>query len=143
MAETTAGTEGPDWSAKAPVWVELWAHLAAPAREVVARATAIGAGTRVLDVGCGSGEFCALVADRGATASGIDAAEGMIAIARRRLPDADLRVGPMEALPWPDASFDVVCGVNSFQFAADTVVALREARRVLRPGGLVAACVWG
>ena len=142
MAETTARTEGPDWSAKAPVWVELWAHLAGPAREAVAEATGIGPGTRVLDVGCGSGEFCALAVGRGATAAGIDAAEGMVEIARRRLPDADLRVGPMEELPWPDASFDVVSGFNSFQFAANLVGALREAGRVARPGGLVAICNW-
>jgi 2-polyprenyl-3-methyl-5-hydroxy-6-metoxy-1,4-benzoquinol methylase len=54
---TTAASEGPDWSAKAPAWAELWARLADPAREVVARATAIGPGTTVLDVGCGSGEL--------------------------------------------------------------------------------------
>jgi SAM-dependent methyltransferase len=142
VTRSTAASEGPDWSAKAPVWVELWAHLADPAREAVAEATAIGPGTRVLDVGCGSGEFCALAAGRGATAAGIDAAEGMVEIARRRLPDADLRVGPMEELPWPDASFDVVSGFNSFQFAADIVGALREAGRVARPGGLVAICNW-
>ncbi|HWM10001.1 MAG TPA: class I SAM-dependent methyltransferase [Solirubrobacteraceae bacterium] len=142
MAETTAGTEGPDWSAKAPVWIELWAHLSDPARAAVADATGIGTGTRVLDVGCGSGEFCALAAGRGAAASGIDAAEGMIEHARLRLPDADLRVGPMEALPWADESFDVVCGFNSFQFAADVAGALREAGRVTRPGGLVSICNW-
>jgi 2-polyprenyl-3-methyl-5-hydroxy-6-metoxy-1,4-benzoquinol methylase len=94
---TTAPTEGPDWSAKAVAWAELWARLADPAREAIARTTAIGAGTRVLDVGCGSGEFCGLAAARGATVSGIDAADGMIEIARRVVPGADLRVGPMSA----------------------------------------------
>jgi SAM-dependent methyltransferase len=107
MIATTAATEGPEWSAKAPLWAELWAHLADPARAVVLEATAVGSGTRLLDVGCGSGELCTQAAARGATVSGIDAAEGMVEIARRRLPGADLRVGPMERLPWDDASFDV------------------------------------
>ena len=109
----------------------------------VADAAGIGPGVRVLDVGCGSGEMCALAADRGAVVSGIDAAEGMIALARRRAPAADLRVGPMERLPWPDGVFDVVTGFNAFQFAASLEGALAEARRVTRPGGVVAICGWG
>ena len=143
MTETSAATEGPDWSSRAAAWVEHWARLAAPARRAVADAAGIGPGMRVLDVGCGSGEFCALAADRGAAVSGIDAAEGMIAFARRRLPEADLRVGPMERLPWPDGAFDVVTGFNAFQFAASFAAALGEARRVTRSGGVVAICGWG
>ena len=142
-APTTAATEGPDWSAKATGWAELWAALAMPARVAVAEATAIGAGTRVLDVGCGSGEFCRLAAARGAVVSGIDAAEAMIEIARRRVPGADLRVGAMERLPWEDGGFDLVTAFNAFQFAADFSAALGEARRVTRPGGAVAICNWG
>jgi ubiquinone/menaquinone biosynthesis C-methylase UbiE len=140
---STAGTEGPEWSARAEGWAKHWGGFAAPAREALADATGIGPGMRVLDIGCGSGELCALAAERGAEAAGIDAAEGMIEIARRRVPDADLRVGPMEQLPWEDDSFDVVTGVNAFQFAADFVGALAEAGRVTRPGGAVAVCNWG
>jgi len=72
--------------------------------------------------------------------SGIDAAEGMVAVARRLVPDADLRVGAMERLPWGSGAFDVVTGFNAFQFAADMVTALAEARRVARPGVQVAIC---
>ena len=139
MTESTAPVEGPDWSAKAGAWVELWAHLADPARAAIADAAGIGPGMRVLDVGCGSGEFLALAAGRGATVSGIDAAEGMVEIARRRLPEADLRVGPMEQLPWADGAFDLACGFNSFQFAADVAGALAEAGRV---AARVAICSW-
>ena len=66
---------------------------------MIADALDIGAATRVLDVGCGSGDFCALALDRGATVSGIDASPAMIEIARRRAPGADLRVNAMERLP--------------------------------------------
>ena len=55
----------------------------------------------------------------------------------------DFRVGEIEDLPYPDGSFDVVTGFNCFQFAADPVKALREAKRVARPGGRVAMLVWG
>ena len=118
---TTAGTEGPEWSARAAGWAEQWGAFAAPAREALAEAAGIGPGTRVLDIGCGSGELCALAAGRGAEVAGIDAAEGMIEIARRRVPGADLRVGPMEQLPWEDGAFDVATAVNALQFAADYV----------------------
>jgi SAM-dependent methyltransferase len=140
---STAGTEGPEWSARAAGWAEVWAGLAEPAREAVADAAGIGPGMRVLDVGCGSGELCELAAGRGAEVAGIDAAEGMIAIARRRLPDADLRVGPMEQLPWEDGRFDLVTAFNALQFAADFDAALAEAARVVRRGGSVAVCNWG
>lgn len=140
---TSAPVQGPRWGARAAEWAELTAPISLPAWEAVAEATGIGEGMRVLDVGCGSGEFCRLAAARGAVVSGIDAAEGMIEIARRLVPDADLRVGAMESLPWDDHSFDVVTAFNAFQFAADMLSALAEAKRVARPRGQVAICNWG
>jgi SAM-dependent methyltransferase len=74
---------------------------------------------------------------------GIDAAEAMIELAAAAVPGADLRVGTLEQLPWSEATFDVVTGFNAFQFAPDIVAALREAARVIRPGGRVAVCNWG
>lgn len=139
---STAAVEGPWWGSRSSDWAELWGSLADPAREAVAEATRVSPGTRLLDVGCGSGEFCLLAAARGATVSGLDAAGGMIGISRQRLPDADLRVGALERLPWPDDSFDVVTAFNSLQFAADLDAAFAEAGRVVRPGGLVAVCNW-
>jgi len=140
---TTAGTEGPEWSARAEGWAEVWAGMGEPARVAVAEAASVGPGMRVLDIACGSGEMCALAAARGAEAAGIDAAAGMIEIARRRLPDVDLRVGAMESLPWEDDRFDLATAFNALQFAADFVDALAEAARVVRPGGAVAICNWG
>jgi SAM-dependent methyltransferase len=139
---STAATNGPRWGARARDWSAFAAPASAPAWQAVADAVGIDSGTRVLDIGCGSGEFCRLVVARGGSASGIDAAEGMIAVARGVAPEADLRVGAMETLPWEDDGFDVVTGFNSFQFAADTVAALGEARRVVRPAGQVAICNW-
>jgi SAM-dependent methyltransferase len=92
----------------------------------------IGPGMSVLDCGCGSGRFLATAAARGATVAGIDAAAPLIEIAVERTPEGDLRVGDLEALPWPDAAFDVVTGFSAFQFADDKRRALSEARRVAR-----------
>jgi SAM-dependent methyltransferase len=128
------------WNQEAAIFDEYWAPLAGPARDAIADRLELGAGMRVLDVGCGSGDFCALALARGASASGIDAAPAMLEIARRRAPEADLRVGAMDALPWEDGTFDAVTGFNVLQFADDPVSALREWARV---GGALAVCVWG
>ena len=97
----------------------------------------------VLDIGCGSGVFLRLAADRGAHVFGLDASEALIEVARERVPEADLRVGEMEALPLGDDTFDLVTGFNSFFFAADMTAALREAGRVAKPGAAVVIQVWG
>ena len=131
------------WSSIVDLWQESWSSFADPARQVVAAATALAPGTSLLDLGCGSGEFLALAAGRGADVAGVDDAEAMIAAARRRVPDADLRVGSIEELPWPDDVFDVVTAFNAVQFAGDRRAALAEARRVARNGALVAVSAWG
>ena len=92
----------------------------------------IGPGTTVLDCGCGAGRFVGLAAQRGAAVAGIDASGDLAEIAAKRTPAADIRVGDIEALPWPDRTFDVVTGFSTFQFADDHVAALTEARRVCR-----------
>jgi ubiquinone/menaquinone biosynthesis C-methylase UbiE len=100
-------------------------------------------GTKVLDMGCGAGRFCRIAADRGANISGLDATATFVQIARKRIPAGDFRVGDIEHLPWPDNSFDVVTGFNSFIFAADFAGALREAGRVARSAASVAITVFG
>ena len=61
------------------------------------------AGDRLLDVACGAGLAVELAAARGATCAGIDASPRLVAVARDRVPEADLRVGDMHELPWADA----------------------------------------
>lgn len=101
----------------------------------------LGAGHRVLDVACGSGLAIELAGVRGATCAGIDASERLVAVARDRVPDADIRVGDMNALPWDDESFDVV---TSFRGVWGTTPdAVDQAHRVLVEGGRLAISVWG
>src|SRR5215469_2284524 len=68
----------------------------------------VGDGDRLLDVACGSGFAMVLAGLRGARCAGIAASARLIAVARERTPTADIRVGDMFALPWDDATFDVV-----------------------------------
>jgi ubiquinone/menaquinone biosynthesis C-methylase UbiE len=95
----------------------------------------------VLDVGCGTGGFCAFAAARGALVAGVDAEADRIAAARVRVPGGLFELALMEQLPWTDGAFDVVTGFNSFQYAHDVAAALAEAARVSR--GLLAVCKYG
>jgi SAM-dependent methyltransferase len=99
----------------------------------------VGPASRILDCGCGAGRFARMAADRGASVAGIDASAELLAIAAERVPEAELRAGDIEALPWSDDSFDLVTGFSSFQFADDKAQGLREAERVSR--GAVAIVV--
>ncbi len=101
-------------------------------------------GLRVLDIGCGPGGLTGVLADRvGATnVAAIDPAPQFAAACRRRHPGVDVRVGVAEFLPWPDEYFDGVLSSLVIGFVDDPALAVREMRRVTRPGGVVAACMW-
>ena len=101
----------------------------------------VDAGDRLLDVACGSGLAIELARLRGASCSGIDASARLIAVARDRNPEGDIRVGDMRALPWDPASFDVVTSFRGIWGTTPDAVA--EIRRVLRPGGRIGITVWG
>lgn len=139
----SAETQGRFWGAAARDWAELQEPRHRPLWEAMLAAGGVERGTRVCDVGCGGGGASVLAAERGARVSGLDAAGNLVEVARRRLPEADLRVGDMESLPFPDDAFDVVLAANSLQFTADGSAALRETGRICRPGGRVVVAVWG
>ena len=138
----SASRWGPLWGARPADWA-LSEDRQLPTYEAALERTGLEPGWRVLDVGCGVGAFLRLVAERGGEPRGIDASDALIEFTRGRLPDADLRVGEMEDLPWDNDSFDLVTGFNSFFFANDMVAALREAGRVAKPGAPIVIQVWG
>jgi len=146
MAIPAEGT--PQWEMVDEGWGRKaadFATLSEPAncREYVALHHRLGvdAGDRLLDVACGSGLAIELAVLRGAAAAGIDASPRLVAVARDRNPDADIRVGDMNALPWDEASFDVVTSFRGIW--GTTPGAVREIYRVLRPGGRAGITVWG
>ena len=101
-------------------------------------------GQRALDVGCGPGALTAeLVSRVGAeSVSAVEPSASFAAAARERLPGVDVRRSPAERLPFPDGAFDVTLAQLVVHFMADPVQGLGEMRRVTRPVGTVAACVW-
>lgn len=130
------------WGARARDWAEVEDEGSRPLFEAVLDLAGVGSGSRFLDVGCGSGLAGVVARARGAEVSGIDSSSGLLAIARERTPDADLREGTMESLPWGDDAFDAVTFINTFFFSADQEAALREAARVTAPQGRVAVTTW-
>lgn len=147
--DTTAGSatvQSELWNERARDWADImegWDGWGVPVYRHVLEHLTVDAGTSLLDVGCGAGRFCRVAADRGAKVAGLDATAAFVDIARERVPNGDFRIGDMEQLPWADDAFDVITGFNSFFIAADMVNALREARRVARPGASVAMTVFG
>jgi SAM-dependent methyltransferase len=101
-------------------------------------------GQRALDVGSGPGALTAVLVERlGASAvSAIDPSASFVAAVLTRFPGVDVRTGSAEALPFDDDSFDIALAQLVVHFMADPVAGLREMGRVVKPGGLVAACVW-
>ncbi|MCL6647796.1 MAG: class I SAM-dependent methyltransferase [Chloroflexi bacterium] len=139
----SARVQGELWGARAQEWADYQEPLHRPLFQHAIKHTGIGPGSTVLDVGCGPGGLCLLAAAAGAHVTGIDAAAPSVEIARRRVPSGRFDVGDLQFLPYDDRSFDVVTGFNSFQYAADPVAALAEARRVAKPGAPVYVLVWG
>ena len=123
--------------ARAQDWAEIQEGTCRPAYLAVFDRVALRTGMAYFDAGCGAGMAAQIAAQRGARVSGLDAAEKLLAIARTRTPAGDFRVGELEDLPFPDNVFDLVSGFNSFQYAGNPAVALREARRVAKAGARV------
>lgn len=138
----TADANGAFWGQSARDWADIQEGQFAAGYHAALAAAGVGAGTRLMDAGCGAGGAAMLAASMGARVAGVDAAPPLLDIARERVPDGDFRVGDLEDLPFADAAFDVVTGFNAFQFAGNPAVALAEARRVTRPGGRVVVMTW-
>lgn len=104
----------------------------------------VESGQRVLDVGCGPGALTGeLVLRVGAgSVSAVDPSAPFVTEVRRRYPGVDAREASAESLPYPDHRFEVTLAQLVVHFMSDPVRGLGEMRRVTRPGGVVAACVW-
>ena len=112
------------------------------AAEVVRRAE-LRPGERVIDVGTGTGTAAAMAVGEGRRVIGVDAAPGMLAIARGEVPGAEFELADFGALPVEDGSVDVVLAAHALLFADDRVAVLREWRRITRPGGRISLSVPG
>lgn len=124
-----------DYERLEPWYVHLYARVHAILRDTLAHPGPLSTAA-ALDAGCGTGLQAAELAALGYQTHGVDISAALLAVARRRLPQARFVRGRLEALPYADRRFDVVvCCGSTLSFVADPGVAVREIGRVLRPGG--------
>jgi ubiquinone/menaquinone biosynthesis C-methylase UbiE len=99
-------------------------------------------GSSVADVGAGTGALTAELATRGLRVAAADPSPQFVDALRGHLPEVDARVAPAEELPWDDESFDASLAQLVVAFMSDAPAGLREMRRIVKPGGKVAVCMW-
>ncbi|MEQ1805621.1 MAG: methyltransferase domain-containing protein [Burkholderiaceae bacterium] len=139
------------WDLAAQDYEALWQAQLAKAQAALLTCAALMPGERVLDVACGTGlvslAAAASVGPHGHV-HGVDLSGHMVGAAQQRAADRGIAHTSFtrmdgEALDFPDASFDVVMCALGLMYMPDPAQAVREMRRVLRPGGRLGLSVWG
>jgi len=129
------------WSSFVPVEI-----ITTPPAAKLVKFAQVNPGQRVLDVGCGTGVVAITAARRGAKVSGLDLTPALLERARENASIAGVEVefieGDAEALPYPDAAFDVVLSQFGHMFAPRPAIATKEMLRVLKRGGRIAFSTW-
>jgi ubiquinone/menaquinone biosynthesis C-methylase UbiE len=125
------------------LWMGRWSRLLAPSFVTFAD---LPKGARLLDVGSGTGVLSLALLENiaGSEVIGIEPAESYVSYCRERVSKAGLRfeIGDALDIPFEDDSFDATLSLLIVQELPDANVALREMRRVTRPGGLIVASQW-
>ncbi|MDD2696985.1 MAG: methyltransferase domain-containing protein [Candidatus Pacebacteria bacterium] len=102
-------------------------------------------GERVLDLGCGNGRYFEYLKEKRVNYSGVDSSEKLINIAKNKYPEADFKVADALNLPFPDDFFDKIVSIAVLHHIPSKGLRsqfFKEARRVLRPGGVLFLTVW-
>jgi len=133
--QAIADHERETWDRCAQVYVDNLVPLTRQGYQLIADAGFVGRGTRLLDIGCGPGDFTRAFSDTGALATGVDFSPEMIRIAQDRFPEVAFKVADAERLPFDDCSFDVVVGAYLVHHLARPEVAFREIHRIVKPRG--------
>ncbi len=141
---TSPAADKPSFFTNADAYQQFMGRYSDQLAPELAAAAGVAADQRVLDVGCGAGALTVVLADivGGENVTGVDPSEPFVEAARSRVPEADLRVGPAESLPFEDGAFDAALAQLVFHFVTDPALAAAEMKRVTRKGGRVATCSW-
>jgi ubiquinone/menaquinone biosynthesis C-methylase UbiE len=132
------------WSdaTRASNYVDQFAAASDQAIGPLLNAVGATAGLKALDLCCGQGNVSHALAARGCKVTGVDFSPAMLEMARHGVPDATFIEADAQNLPFNDAKFDLVVSNLGICHVPDQPRALREAKRVLRPGGRFAMTVW-
>jgi SAM-dependent methyltransferase len=130
------------WQRASDRYDEDFSGLTSQVADRLLDAASVGRGTRLLDIACGPGCVAAAAAMRGARAIGIDFSPRMVYRARQRYPAIGFAVGDAESIPFEDDRFDAVVMSFGLLHLGRPELAVREARRVLRPDASLAFTVW-
>lgn len=136
MAQWDMAGEAPWSNLRATIYSILYRNPRSNRR--IAGFVPMGSDDRVLDVGCGPGSAVRAASPLVASAAGVDASPKMIEIANERsagFDNVEFKVGAAENLPFPDRAFSIVWTIQSWHHWNDPAAGLKEAARVLMPGG--------
>jgi SAM-dependent methyltransferase len=130
------------WDRCAPTYTHVFEALTSQATETLLDLAGVGRGTQLLDIGTGPGTHLGAALYRGAEVVAVDLSPAMVDAVRTRHPSVDARVADAHHLPFADGTFDAVTIGFCLHHTADPHAVLREASRVLRPGGRLSFTVW-
>ena len=117
------------------VWLYWLLHRNPKSNAEIVRYANLSETDRFLDIGCGPGAALEHAVAAGAEVAGVDPSAAMVARAAKRVPNAEVKLGSAEDIPFPNDTFTVACNVSSFHHWADREAGLREIQRVLAHGG--------
>ena len=139
---STKQVQGKLWSVSPKNWAKYFESSFIPMYKKVLQQLELSDDALLLDAGCGAGLFSYMAIQTGANVVGVDAASGLLELARQRNPKNSFLEEDLEQLPFSSNGFDVVAGFNSFQYAGNFEAALLEAKRVLKPKGRLVLGIW-
>ncbi|MEV4613417.1 class I SAM-dependent methyltransferase [Kitasatospora sp. NPDC049258] len=140
--EEFAAFERRGWARRSATYHDGFGAMTAGLHEALLDAAAVGAGIRLLEVGCGTGRLAARALARGARVVATDADRRMAGAAAAALPGALVRTARLPGLPFAGAEFDAAIGAFVINHVPDPPAAVADLGRVLRPGGRLVLSCW-